>query len=151
MAAAARWLKGMQMRTSSFGGPRRAIAGTLVLVLLVLSGCTPERHWGGSSRTGEGGKIKIGLVTKTESNPYFVKLRDAARAAADAHGAEVIALAGRFDGDNEGQVTAIENLVRQGGSGILITPSSTGGGPGAIKAAQHRRLTAIPLAPATQP
>jgi fructose transport system substrate-binding protein len=94
----------------------------------MLSGCTAERHWGGSNRTGEGGKIKIGLVTKTESNPYFVKLRDAARASADAHGAELIALAGKFDGDNEGQVTAIENLVRQGVSGILITPSSTGGG-----------------------
>ena len=88
----------------------------------MLSGCTAERHWGGSNRTGEGGKIKVGLVTKTESNPYFIKLRDAARAAADAHGAELIALAGKFDGDNEGQVTAIENLVRQGVSGILITP-----------------------------
>jgi hypothetical protein len=76
------------MRTSLFVGARSAIAATLLLVLLVLSGCTAERHWGGSSRTGEGGKIKIGLVTKTESNPYFVKLRDAARAAADAHGAE---------------------------------------------------------------
>ena len=118
----------MQMRTSLFVGPRSAIAATLLLVLLMLSGCTAERHWGGSNRTGEGGKIKIGLVTKTESNPYFVKLRDAARASADAHGAELIALAGKFDGDNEGQVTAIENLVRQGVSGILITPSSTGGG-----------------------
>jgi hypothetical protein len=72
MAAAARWLKGMQMRTSSFVCPRSVIAAALLLVLLVLSGCTAERHWGGSSRTGEGGKIKIGLVTKTESNPYFV-------------------------------------------------------------------------------
>ena len=59
------------MRISLFGGPRSAIAATLLLVLLVLSGCTAERHWGGSSRTGEGGKIKIGLVTKTESNLYY--------------------------------------------------------------------------------
>src|SRR6202165_4666981 len=128
----------MQMGTSSFVGPRSAIAAALLLVLLVLSGWPAERHWGGSSRTGEGGKIKIGLVTKTESNPYFVKLRDAARAAADAHGAEVIALAGRVAGDTEGQVTAIENLVRQGVSGILITPSSTGGVLGAIKSARQQ-------------
>jgi hypothetical protein len=141
----------MQMRTSSFIGPRSVIAAALLLVLLVLSGCTAERHWGGSSRTGEGGKIKIGLVTKTESNPYFVKLRDAARAAADAHGAEVIALAGRFDGDNEGQVTAIENLVRQGVSGILITPSSTGGVLGAIKSARQQGVIVIALDTATEP
>ena len=75
--------------------------------------------------------------------PYFVKLRDAARAAADAHGAEVFALAGRFDGDNEGQVTAIENLVRQGVSGILITPSSTGGVLGAIKLARQQGVIVI--------
>ena len=139
------------MRTSSFVGPRSVIAAALLLVLLVLSGCTAERHWGGSSRTGEGGKIKIGLVTKTESNPYFVKLRDAARAAADAHGAEVLALAGRFDGDNEGQVTAIENLVRQGVSGILITPSSTGGVLGAIKSARQQGVVVIALDTATEP
>src|SRR5260370_37226693 len=125
MAAAARWLKGMQMRTRSCVGRRSVIAAALLLVLLVLSGCTAERHWGGSSRTGEGGKIKIGLVTKTESNPYFVKLRDAARAAADAHGAEVIALAGKFDGDNQGHVTAIEKLVQTGRHRVSPTPSST--------------------------
>ena len=139
------------MRTSSFVGPRSVAVAALLLVLLMLSGCTAERHWGGSSRTGEGGKIKIGLVTKTESNPYFVKLRDAARAAADAHGAEVLALAGRFDGDNEGQVTAIENLVRQGVSGILITPSSTGGVLGAIKSARQQGVIVIALDTATEP
>src|SRR3954468_20267821 len=141
----------MQMRTNLFVGPPRAIATTLLLVLLVLSGCTAERHWGGSSRAGEGGKIKIGLVTKTESNPYFVKLRDAATAAADARGAELIALAGKFDGDNEGQVIAIENLVRQGVSGILITPSSTGGGLGAIKSDSQQDVVVIALDPATEP
>jgi fructose transport system substrate-binding protein len=141
----------MQMRTRSFVGPRSVIAAAFLLVVGLVSGCTAERHWGGSSRTGEGGKIKIGLVTKTESNPYFVKLRDAARASADAHGAEVLALAGKFDGDNEGQVTAIENLVRQGVSGILITPSSTGGVLGAIKSARQQGVIVIALDTATEP
>jgi len=35
--------------------------------------------------------VKIGLVTKTDSNPYFVKLRESAKAEAEAHGAELIA------------------------------------------------------------
>ena len=59
----------------------------------------------------------IGLITKTDSNPYFVKLREAAQAKADSSGAELVALAGAFDGDNEGQVAAIENLVGQGVKG----------------------------------
>ncbi len=75
------------MRTINPGRLGRAIAAALLLVLLLVSGCTAERHWGGTNRVGENGKIKIGLVTKTESNPYFVKLRDAARAAADSRSA----------------------------------------------------------------
>ncbi len=84
-------------------------AGSLVLGL---TGC------GGSSS----GSVKVGLITKTDSNPYFVKLREAAKAQADKDGAQLIALAGAFDGDNEGQVAAIENMVGQGVKGILITP-----------------------------
>ena len=33
--------------------------------------------------------------------------------------------AGAKDGDNEGQVTALENMVNAGAKGILITPSDT--------------------------
>lgn len=96
--------------------------------LAVTSGCTVERHWGGSASTGAGGgKAKIGLVTKTNTNPYFVELRNAASAAAQAQGADFVALAGQFDGDNDGQVRAIENLMQQGATTILITPNSSTG------------------------
>src|SRR5688500_7137073 len=46
----------------------------------------------------------VGLVTKTEVNPFFVKMRQAAEAEATAKGLKLIARAGKFDGDNEGQV-----------------------------------------------
>ena len=36
-----------------------------------------------------GGEILIGLVTKTEVNPYFVKLREAATAEAEKQGAKL--------------------------------------------------------------
>jgi fructose transport system substrate-binding protein len=49
-----------------------------------------------------GDEILIGLVTKTEVNPYFVKLRQAATAEAEKQGARLIARFGKFDGDNEG-------------------------------------------------
>jgi fructose transport system substrate-binding protein len=96
-------------------------------------------------------KVKIGLVTKTDTNPFFVKLREAAKAEADKNNAEVIALAGKFDGDNEGQVAAIENLVSQGVKGILITPSSSSGILAAIQSARDAGVIVIALDTATDP
>ena len=93
---------------------------------------------------GGGAKVKIGLVTKTESNPYFVKLRDSAKGLAASQNAEVIALAGKFDGDNDGQISAIENLVQQGVKGIMITPSSSAVVP-ALKAAEAKGILVLAL------
>ena len=95
--------------------------------------------------------VKVGLITKTDSNPYFVKLREAAQAQADSNGAELVALAGAFDGDNEGQVAAIENLVGQGVKGILITPNSSTGVLDAIKKARDAGVVVIALDTATDP
>ena len=100
---------------------------------------------------GSGGTVKIGLVTKTDSNPYFVKLRESAKALAATKGAEVIALAGKFDGDNEGQVTAIENLIQQGVKGIMITPSNSAGILNAIKEAQAKGIVVVALDSETTP
>ncbi len=69
--------------------------------------------------------ISIGLVTKTNSNPFFAKMREGAQAKADELGVELQAFAGKFDGDNESQVTAIENLISAGVDGILLAASDT--------------------------
>jgi len=125
-----------------------AVAATLAVST---AGCTVERHWGGSSNTGGSGKAKVGLVTKTDTNPYFVELRAAAKAAADAQGADFSALAGQFDGDNDGQVRAIENLMQQGVNTILITPSSSTGVLDAIARAREAGVLVIALDTATEP
>lgn len=65
----------------------------------------------------------IGLITKTESNPFFVKMKEGAQKEAQALGAKFISAAGKTDGDNAGQVAAIENMVAAGVNTILITPS----------------------------
>ena len=49
----------------------------------------------------------VGLITKTETNPFFVKMKEGADEAAKAKGAKLMSAAGKFDGDNAGQVTAI--------------------------------------------
>ncbi|MBB5853794.1 substrate-binding domain-containing protein [Amycolatopsis umgeniensis] len=132
---------------------RSLLALTLAAAVAATSvgACTVERHWGGGSNAGGGGKAKVGLVTKTDTNPYFVELRAAAKAAAEANGAEFNALAGQFDGDNDGQVRAIENLMQQGANTILITPSSSTGVLDAIDRARKAGVLVIALDTATEP
>ncbi len=129
---------------------RRGPALLAVLTVAALAvGCTSTKS-GSDESTGDG-KTKIGLVTKTDSNPYFVALRDAAKAEADKSGAELVALAGKFDGDNDGQVAAIENLVQQGAKTILVTPNNSTGILGAIKKARDKDVLVIALDTETDP
>jgi len=125
-----------------------ALLAALTVAALAV-GCTSTKS-GTDESTGDG-KTKIGLVTKTDSNPYFVALRDAAKAEADKNGAELVALAGKFDGDNDGQVAAIENLVQQGAKTILVTPNNSTGILGAIKKARDRGVLVIALDTETDP
>src|SRR5215813_6054013 len=67
----------------------------------------------------------VGLVTKTNTNPFFVKMKAGAEEAAKANDLELRSFAGKVDGDNESQVAAIESLIAAGAKGILITPSDT--------------------------
>jgi fructose transport system substrate-binding protein len=98
-----------------------------------------------------GDQITIGLVTKTEVNPYFVKLRQAATAESEKQGAKLIARFGKFDGDNEGQVAAVEDLISAGVKGILITPNNSTGMLGIIKKARDKGILVIALDTATDP
>ena len=65
----------------------------------------------------------IGLITKTDSNPFFVKMKEGAEAEAKKVGAKLISAAGKQDGDTAGQITAMENMVGAGAKTILITSS----------------------------
>src|ERR1700674_744445 len=67
----------------------------------------------------------IGLITKTETNPFFVKMKEGANAAAKENGAKLMTAAGKSDQDNPSQVTALENMTTAGAKAILITPGDT--------------------------
>jgi fructose transport system substrate-binding protein len=93
----------------------------------------------------------IGLITKTETNPFFVKMKEGAEAAAKAKGAKVLSGAGKTDGDNAGQVTAMENMIAAGAKTILITPSDSKAIIPAIKKAQGKGVMVIALDSPTDP
>jgi fructose transport system substrate-binding protein len=97
------------------------------------------------------GPVKVGLITKTETNPFFVKMKEGAQAEATAKGATLLTAAGAFDGDNEGQVTAIENMVNAGVKGIMITANDAKAIIPAIKKAQAAGVLVIALDSPLQP
>jgi fructose transport system substrate-binding protein len=93
----------------------------------------------------------IGLITKTETNPFFVKMKEGALAAAKDHGARLLTAAGKADGDNAGQVTAIENMIAAGAKTILITPSDAKAIVPAIRKARDQGVMVIALDSPTDP
>ena len=97
------------------------------------------------------GEPVIGLITKTETNPFFVKMKEGAEAAAKARGAKLLSGAGKTDGDNAGQVTAMENMIAAGAKTILITPSDSKAIVPAIKKARDKGVMVIALDSPTDP
>ena len=97
------------------------------------------------------GQPVIGLITKTETNPFFVKMKEGAAEAAKAKGAKLLTAAGKTDGDNAGQVTAMENMIAGGAKTILITPSDSKAIIPAIKKAQEKGVMVIALDSPTDP
>jgi len=67
----------------------------------------------------------VALITKTNTNPFFVKMKEGFEAKAKELGFAPQSYAGKFDGDNDGQVAAIEELIAAGAKGILIVPSDS--------------------------
>lgn len=96
-----------------------ATAGLMCSLLAALaSGCgtTPASP----ERTGD---LVAGLITKTDTNPFFVTIKEGALRRAEQLDIELRTFAGEYDGDSQTQIQAVESLVAAGAKGILITPS----------------------------
>lgn len=125
--------------TRSTSAARRrgtAVAAVLAAGTLVLAGC------GGSSGgepAGADETIGVSLITKTDSNPFFVAMREGAQEAAAEEGVDLTLAAGTSDADEAGQVEAVEDAVARGDAGILITPN----GPGVNQAIEDARAAGL--------
>ena len=85
------------------------------------------------------------LITKTDTNPFFVKMKEGAEAKASELGMTLKSFAGKIDGDHETQVQAIETCILDGASGILITASDTPAIVPAVTQARDAGLLVIAL------
>ena len=96
-------------------------------------------------------KVKVGLITKDVTNPFFVKMRQGATAEAKRLGAELKYAAGKNSSDNASQIAAIENMTTAGVKGILITVADAKAENSAIRKARRRGVLVIALDSPTNP
>jgi len=85
------------------------------------------------------------LITKTDTNPFFVKMKEGATAKAKELGVTLKAYAGKVDGDSETQIAAVESCIADGAKGILIAASDTKGIVPVVKKARAAGLVVIAL------
>ncbi|QLL24422.1 sugar ABC transporter substrate-binding protein [Actinobacteria bacterium IMCC26103] len=95
-----------------------AIVAVAAASMLVLSACS-------KSDSGSGDKVAVSLITKDQSNPFFVAMIKGATAKAESLGVELTVSSGKDESDYAGQIAAIENAVSAKHAGILIVPVST--------------------------
>jgi fructose transport system substrate-binding protein len=140
------------MRTNALRRRSAALAaGALTLGLTVgVAACGSDDN-GGSASSGGGGDVKLGLITKTETNPFFVKMKEGADTKAKALGADLQSFAGKKDGDNESQVAAVENLIASGAKGFMITPNDSKAIVPSLDKARQAGLLVIALDTQTEP
>ncbi len=98
----------------------------------------------GSAMAGGHGDT-VCLITKTDTNPFFVKMKEGAEAKAAELGMTLKSFAGKIDGDHETQVQAIETCILDGAKGILITASDTSSIVPAVQQARDAGLLVIAL------
>lgn len=111
---------------------KKLLAGT-ALALCAMSGAAMAQD------------ISACLITKTDTNPFFVKMREGAEAKAAELGITLNSYAGTVDGDHESQVAAIETCIASGASGILIAASDTSAIVDSVQAARDAGLLVIAL------
>ncbi len=99
--------------------PRAALVGLVLCLAALVSSCG-----------GNGDKTGVALIIKTQTNPYFVSMKQAAQAEAKKTGAHLSIAAGQADGDTQTQINAIDTAIARGDKGILITSNG-----GAVNAA----------------
>lgn len=93
----------------------------------------------------DGHAITACLITKTDTNPFFVKMKEGATAKAEELGITLKSFAGKVDGDHETQVAAIETCIADGAKGILLTASDTSSIVSSVEQARDAGLVVIAL------
>jgi fructose transport system substrate-binding protein len=138
----------MRRRTLGRKASRITVIGSVVALATGLAACGDDDSGSGAS---SGGDVSVGLITKTETNPFFVKMKEGATAKATELSADLQSFAGKKDGDNESQVAAVENLISAGAKGFMITPNDSKAIVPSLDKARQAGLLVVALDTQTEP
>jgi fructose transport system substrate-binding protein len=137
-------LEGKRLRRVGSRSLALVAAGALLAGGAAACGSSSDSSGGGGGGGG-GDQITVGLITKTDTNPFFVKMKEGAQKAAAKDGVKLMTAAGKYDGDNASQVTAINNMVAAGAKGILLVPSNTKAIIPTVQKARNQGIKVITL------
>ncbi len=118
-------------------GRKVALVAAVSASMLLTAGVATSSHAATKS-------VAVSLITKDSTNPFFVAMQGGAKAAAAKLGVKITIASGKAEGDDAGQIAAIEAAIAGKQQGILITPMSTGVND-AIKKARAAGLFVIAL------
>jgi fructose transport system substrate-binding protein len=103
----------------------RTLSGALGagLAVSMVAACTTSSTSASNTSGGSSKTVKVALILKTFTNPYFVSMEQSAKTDASKLGVQLTVSAGQTDGDTSTQITAIDNAISAGDQGIIITPN----------------------------
>ena len=118
----------------AFTGRRMAVVASAGVLALGLAACGGSSDSGSSDSAApetsaapapDGEPVKVTLITKDSTNPFFVAMQEGAKEAAAAQGVDLTVGSGKAEGDDQGQIDLIEQAIARGDAGTLITPVPT--------------------------
>jgi fructose transport system substrate-binding protein len=118
---------------------------------VVACGSDDSGGGGGGGSSDKNKEVTIGLITKTETNPFFVKMKEGAEAQAKKDNVKLLTGSGKTDTDNASQLTHFENMTTQGAKVILDVPADSKAIVPAIKKARDAGIIVIALDTPTDP
>ncbi len=117
---------------------KRTVCVKMAAIIVTLLGIT-------MTHVVQAAEIGACLITKTDTNPFFVKMKEGAIAKAREHRIKLQTFAGKIDGDTETQVASVETCIASGAKGILITPTDSKALVPVIQQAREAGLLVIAL------
>lgn len=95
--------------------------------------------------------VTLGLITKHETNPYWVTMREVAEDTAADEGVDLLVATGQSDTDVASQVAALEDMTQRGVDGILIAVNDSAALVPAIEEARDAGITVIAVDTPVEP
>ncbi len=95
--------------------------------------------------------VTVGLITKQETNPFWVTMREVAQDTAGDLDVDLRTATGESDVDVESQVRALREMAEAGAAGILIAPTDSAAVVPAIEEARRAGVLVIAVDTPTDP